>query len=496
MAEMDQWFADLVKDIVWKGVEDALGDLDGLAAPEIEKQLAKLSVGDELSASPLVAVVSKKGGIITFLVRGRFNLFGGAVAPFMRIQVRISLKPPFEIQGWDTVVGDLLIEKADLFTAQLAFGYDDGVWLGRGAFKFIPGGFGLDLLLGGIDEDGLAVAIEVDLPSPIPLGSSGLVLTGVGGSFAYNFVPSLGSAKKSGEPWDVTDYVKWAGQDPEGADLWGAKEDDDEEITVGVGLRADLGDLATLGWLLSLQPIGLAILSPGPLFILGGPGNLLNRESIALEGNVAVDIGSKTMALGLSLDASEPPKDGNLKFLEADGSLDAFFSWERPSEWYARFGTTSSPVNAKLLDALGADVFLMLGRGAVPNTDGTMRDGAFFGVGIAWGKEWDAGIVYAVARIGADAALAVGWNPLIFGGSFAIYGELGLTVWDEFGLKVVLQTDLTGYLAQPTMLKGQVNWDLDLPWPIPDVGGKIGYTIGESGGPPVLKPPLLVGTGI
>lgn len=229
---MDKWFEDLVKDTIWNAVKDALGDLDSWAS-KVEAELGKLKTGDTLSGSPLVAVVATEPGkSLTFLIRGRFNLFGGAVAPFVRIQVKVSvdnkLSPPLKIAGWDTVVGDLQIKKEDVFTAELAFGYDEGAWLGRGAFKIIPGGFGLDLLLGGIDERGLVVGIDVDLPNPIPLGSSGAVLTGVGGSFAYNFVPRLGSGvpKSSGAPWDVTDYVEWAKQDPDNPpDMGGCRKE-------------------------------------------------------------------------------------------------------------------------------------------------------------------------------------------------------------------------------------------------------------------------------
>src|SRR5215218_792761 len=92
--------------------------------------------------------------------RGRFELFGGAAQPFIRIQARVSktvdthLSPPLTIVHWDTVVGDLKIEKENVFTAELGFGYDAGAWLGCGAFKVIPAGFGLDLLLGAWANEG------------------------------------------------------------------------------------------------------------------------------------------------------------------------------------------------------------------------------------------------------------------------------------------------------------------------------------------------------
>jgi hypothetical protein len=89
---MDEWFEDLVKDIFWKGLKDALGNLDSSAASKIETELGKLKAGDKLSDPPLVAVVAaEEGKSVTFLVRGRLNLFGGAIAPFMRLQIKVSI---------------------------------------------------------------------------------------------------------------------------------------------------------------------------------------------------------------------------------------------------------------------------------------------------------------------------------------------------------------------------------------------------------------------
>lgn len=95
---------------------------------------------------------------------------------------------PITVVEWQALVGDLKISKKNVFEANLAVGYDQGVWLGRGAMKVLPAGFGLDLFLGGLSERGMMIGLDIDLPAPIPLGSTGLGLSGMGGDFAYNFV--------------------------------------------------------------------------------------------------------------------------------------------------------------------------------------------------------------------------------------------------------------------------------------------------------------------
>jgi hypothetical protein len=335
------------------------------------------------------------------------------------------------------------------------------------------------------------VGIDLHLPAPIPLGNSGAVLIGVGGDFAYNFVPRLnhGAPKTPAAPWDATDYVAWAKD--EAIDRWQPGPPD--KTAVGVGIHAGFGDITTLGWMMQLDPIGLAVLTPGPIFILGGKGKLINTNAIEAEGYVAVDIPSGSIALGLDVHA-QVPKTGEFKLVDAKGSLDAFFSFQRPGDWFVRFGTNTSPVKGHVFKALDADLFLMIGHAAVPAPDGTSHDGIFFGVGLAYGGKWKWWIVEVVARIGARVAVGIGWNPLELEGAFSIYGELGLKIW-EFGLKVVLQADLTGHVAKPTKLSGDAHFNLDLPWPIPDIDGTVAYTIGDSDGPPDLKSPLLLGSG-
>ncbi len=490
---MDDWFDHLVKDVVWKAIQDEVGSLEGQAAAAIQDKLADLNPGDKLSSSPLVQVVTTDATSLTLLVRGRFKLFGGAVAPFIRIQVRVAktvdehLDPPLTVLRWDAVAGDLQITKEGVFTAELGFGYADGAWLGRGAFRVLPAGFGLDLLLGGLDERGLMVGIDLHLPAPIPLGNSGAVLTGVGGDFAYNFVPRLNNGVPKPAGWDATDYVAWA----KNAELDRWEPGPADKTAVGIGLHAGFGDLPTLGWMMSLDPIGLAVITPGPIFILGGKGKLINTSAIEAEGYVAVDIPSGSMALGLDVHA-QVPRTGELKLLDARGSVEAFFSFQRPADWFVHFGTSTAPVKGKVFKGLDADLFLMLGHAAVTAPDGTSHDGIFFGAGLAVGESWKWWVIEVVARIGGRVAVGIGWNPLELEGAFAIYGELGLKIW-EFGFKVVLQADLTGHVPKPTKLTGDVHFNLDLPWPIPDVDGTLSYTIGESGGPPDLKSPLQLG---
>src|SRR5690606_23295128 len=130
----------------------------------------------------------------------------------------------------------------------------------------------------------------------IPLGNTGLCLKGMGGDFAYNFIPRLeGPTGPIASP-TAKDYITWA-RDKEPMNRW--DEGPITETSVGVGIRTDLGDLATKGNVLALEPIGLTVLTPGPVFVLGGIGKVLNTDSAGVEGYIVVDIASASLAAGL-----------------------------------------------------------------------------------------------------------------------------------------------------------------------------------------------------
>ena len=497
---MDEWFERLVKELIWRALVDALGELADLAEAAIEEKLQALTAGEKLSDAPLVAVVdvAEDKSWFVLVVRGRFKDVIWGASPFFRMQIKVSTdvdlhsREPLTVLEWQSVVADLQLgQKSDLVSwkAELGLGYDarTDTWLGRGALRFPEAGFGFDVLLGGLNEDG--IMIGVDVYAPIPLAASGMMLIGVGGQFAWNFAPRLngGVPKVPAAPWDAHDYVDWARSHE--IDDWSP-----QTRARGLGVRAMVGDMASCGQVLALDPTGLTVLWPGPIFVLGGQGTLIDSRTMAVEGYAAVDVPSESVALGLNLNASAPKDPAKVKLIKARGAADAFFSFQDTSAWYVRFGTSTTPIKAKVLESLDADAFVMFGHAALPplSEGGGARDGIFLGVGAAFGDKWKWHSIQVTARLGVRLAAGIGWNPFELEGVVAIYGELGLKIW-RFSFLLVLQADVIGHVPKPAELTFDVHYSLDLPWPIPNVGGHADFSLGEATGKPDLKSPLLVG---
>jgi hypothetical protein len=482
---LQDWFENLVKDIIWKALCDAYADLTSKAENEIEEYLNSLTSGKQLSPNPLVKVleVDNPPNSITFLIRGRIKLFKGVESAFMRIEVVMSKDVdlisgafPVEIIEWRTVVGDIKLSKKKVFESNIALGYDKGIWLGRGTLKILPAGFGLDVFVGGINERGAMIGLDVDLPTPIPLGGTGLALAGLGGDFAYNFVPRLESGGVPVSEPTAKDYVTWARNSE--VDRWVPGPID--QTAVGVGIRSDLRTMLDNGYCLTLEPIGLAVLTPGPIFILGGTGKLVKLNSIKAEGYLVVDIPSESLALGLGVTV-KVPESGAL--VDAHGKLDAFFSFKDPDQWYINLGSDKSPVHAKVLKGMfHGEVYFMINN-----------DQLRFGAGISIGDSWSWWVITLVARVGARVMALIGWNPLELEGGFSIFGELGIKIW-WFKFLLAGQAEVIGYTPSPTQLDFKLRYKLSLPWPIPDVEGEKSVSYSDtSPQPPPLDSPFQVG---
>jgi hypothetical protein len=472
---VEAWFASIVQGVLRRALLDAhprLQDaLDALGTPGTKPVLA---------SSPDVRVVdtSPDGSTATIEITGQQPLFGRAVTPLVRIRTVISraVSPdpenPIEIREWRAVVGDLKIQKAPTFTGALTFGWEHDHWTGRGALAIGPAGFGVDILLRALSDAGLALGIKVKLPAPIPLGPTGLALMGVGGDFAYNFEPDV--RPEVGANPTALEYVRWA---RDRHDAW--KASPIERTAVGIGLNAGLGDVASNGFLLKLAPVGLAVLIPGPVFVFGGEGAVLDTGSIKAKGYVAVDVPYGSMGLGLGATIRYPLEP--FTFVEGHGTLEGFYSFSQPSQWFVHMGTLEAPIAATIrvppLKVRG-EAFLVMDR-----------TGVHLGIEVDLAGRFDIAILAVWVHAGVSVDAMAGWDPFQLEGLFRLWGELGLSI---FGIdfRLAARAEATGRAPHPTWIQFDARVELDLPWPLPDFAGHVKVPVGEDDTVPEIAKPL------
>jgi hypothetical protein len=499
---MFDWFEKMVRDVIWKALNDAFHDLTGLGEQAIREKLQSLTAGDTLSASsPLIRVtaVDNAADTVRLLIRGAFPFDG--ITPFMRLEVAISRseidlslgEPPIRIKSWDTVLGDLRVEKKNAFDGELGFGYDNGAWMGQGGLKLLPIKAGA-AIYGGISDRGMVLGLDAEAPpgSAIPLGPTGLGLRGIGGDFAYNFVPRLEKNGIAIANPAAKDYVTWARD--HNIDRWKAGPID--KTAVGVGIRAVICTIADMGFVFELNPIGFSFFVPGGAIVLGGKGVLLRRKGFGVEGYFVVDVASASLALGagVNVEIKAPPEElgvaGFATLLKGFAQLDAFFSFSDPTAWFFDVGTEEKPCKLEVLTDVPvisilfsekAEAFLRINHHRVA-----------FGAKVEIGGQYKIGkVIVLVARLATGLTAYVGWDPLLVRAKLSVLGELGIKVW-KFGFLLTGEAAPMVYLPSPTLFSFDLKFTLDLPWPIPDIEGK--KTFGDNiATPPKILSPLLAG---
>ena len=501
---MFDWFEKLVREAIWKALNDFFHDLSNLVEDKIREKLQSLKAGDLLSTTPLIRVTGVDLAADTFqvLIRGAFTFEG--ITPFMRLEVAVSrseidlssVTSVVQIKNWIVVLGDLRIEKKSAFDGELGFGYDNGAWLGQGSLKLIPIKVGA-AIYGGISDRGMVLGLDAQIPpgAAIPLGPTGLGLRGIGGDFAYNFAARLEELGAPVTHPTAKHYVAWARNSA--IDRWQPGPID--KTAVGVGIRTVLCTIADQGFVFELNPIGLAFLVPGGAIILGGKGVLLRRKGFGVEGYFVIDVASASLALGagVNVEIKAPPEEladgGFATLLKGFGQLDAFFSFSDPTAWFFDLGTEAKPCYLEVLTDVPvinilfsekAEAYLRINHHRVA-----------FGAKVGLGGEYKIKkIIRLVARLAAALGAYIGWDPMLVRAKLSVLGELGIKVW-KFSFLLKGEATPTVYLPHPTLFTFEMKFTLDLPWPIPDVSGskKWGDDIATA---PKISSPLLAGEAI
>jgi hypothetical protein len=500
---MFDWFEKLVRETIWRALNDFFSDLTGLIEEKIREKLKSLTAGQQLSTTPLIRVtgVDEAADTVQILIRGAFPF--ESLTPFMRLEVAVSrsdidlsfASAPIKIKRWIELLGELRVTKEKAFDGDLGFGYDKGAWAGQGSLKLLPLQIGA-AIYGGLSDRGMVLGLDAQLPpaAALPLGPTGLGLRGIGGDFAYNFVARL---EKDGAPVPnpaAKDYVTWAKNT--NVDRWQPGPID--KTAVGVGIRTVICTLADQGFVFELNPVGFSFLVPGGAIILGGKGVLLRRKGFGVEGYFVIDVASASLALGagVNVEIKAPPEEladgGFATLLKGFGQLDAFFSFSDPTAWFFDLGTEAKPCYLEVLTDVPvisilfsekAEAYLRINHHRVA-----------FGAKIGIGGEYKLGIIHLIARLAVALAAYIGWDPMLVRAQLSVLGELGIKVW-KFSFLIKGEATPKVYLPHPTLFSFELKFTLDLPWPIPDIEGskKFGDDIAEA---PKISSPLRAGEAV
>ena len=289
--------------------------------------------------------------------------------------------------------------------------------------------------------------LAVDLPTGIPLFSTGAAIYGFAGLVATN----MGPDRRNGEHW----YYGWYLRDPKGVTSERKWSVQPGAFAGGVGTT--IGTATDDGFAFSAKVLLILVL-PGPQFLLQGKGSFLKarpgsqdvQQQGALEMLVVLDFPGKLFQANLAAAYSVQ------KFLTIEGGADVAFSWAPsppPGVWHVYLGEKAPPerrIRARLFDILTANSYFQLTRSQI-------ELGSW--LGMAEKYRWGPVRAWFEASISGDAL--VSWNPQSFVGSLQLVGSAGISA---FGVKVrvSLNSSVTAMGPKPWYLSMVIELSIEV----------------------------------
>lgn len=320
-----------------------------------------------------------------------------------------------------------------------------------------------------------AIYVDLELPTGIPLASTGLGIYGLAGLFALQMEPN----KLPGDMWFSIDHSKSFYHHPEQGitDLktkWIPRKG---SFAVGAGIT--LGTLSDNGYTFNGKFL-LAIVLPGPIVLLQGAASFLTKRADQQdEGKfraLAV-LDGRAGSLLIGLDAEYKKGTGG-ELIDISGSMEAFYSFNDSTAWHLYLGKNeprSLRIRALFAKLVEANAYFMLDAHQ-------LALGAWFG----YNNAWSFGPLSIRLEAWADGNALISFKPSHFHGDLWLHALVELHVFG-LGLGLSLDARIAADVFTPYHLRGEFSVGIKLPWPFKK---KIGATVILEWGPRPVAPPL------
>ncbi len=270
-------------------------------------------------------------------------------------------------------------------------------------------------------KDGVRVVVatlEVELPVPIPLGTSGLGLYGFAGLLGVN-------AERDQAPG--TSALDWylgpAHADATTLDAWTGAPDH-----WALGLGAVIGTVEG-GFLMNAK--GMVVIElPGPQLLIVMKAKILMPRLPTLGGAATgvllavIDVNPHSITIGVVAEYDAAP------LIELKVPAEAFFNLDQPSDWHLDVGglPPEQAASVKFLSEFRADGYLMIHGNGIPNFPPHPLGGFSVAAGVHAAFTWGPEPIGLYLRILAGADVGISFKPMLIAGTIALRGELHLFI--------------------------------------------------------------------
>jgi hypothetical protein len=321
-----------------------------------------------------------------------------------------------------------------------------------------------------------AVYVDVELPTGIPLGSTGLGIYGFAGLFALRMEPD----KKPDEAWFAIDHAHsfYHRAEPGITDLkhkWVPRKG---SFALGAGLT--LATYADNGYTFNGKFL-LALVIPGPIILLQGAASFLKKrgEGKSDEGlfrALAVYDG-RGGSVTLGLDAEYKTGKGG-ELIEIGGSMEAFYAFHDPTAWHLWLGR-DEPRALRIRGLFGrfveANAYFMLDAHQLA-----------LGAWCGYSNRWGFGPLGVALEAWAEGNARLSFRPGHFHGDLWMHCLVELGAFG-FSLGLSLDARIEADLFRPYHVLAELSVGIRLPRPFKK---RLEATVRLEWGPRPVAPPL------
>ncbi|MFC4635981.1 hypothetical protein ACFO3O_18865 [Dokdonia ponticola] len=292
------------------------------------------------------------------------------------------------------------------------------------------------------------VEAGLDLPTPIPLGATGLGFYSFGGLIGYNYVTDKQAVGLT-EDDSWYDYFKHPEKGVNIHKFRTPEESDDFTSAFSIGAGTVLATMGDDGFLFSTRL--MAILSLPSVFILDGRANILGDRLGMLDNTeppffAFVAIGDNSLEFGFGADYKIQKTNGAILELYAEAQAGFFFN--NANAWYINFGTREQPNTARLFkDVINLEVqaYLMLSA-----------QGMEAGARLDWEFKKRFGPVKVHAYIYVEVGGYISFERPQIGGYLAVGGGAKVDFW-IIAVEVEIDAIISAEVPKPFLLYAEVD---------------------------------------
>lgn len=300
------------------------------------------------------------------------------------------------------------------------------------------------------------IDVGFEIPTPIPLGPTGLGIYGFRGLIGSNYVATRKAAGLSDESkWYEYYKAKIAPDYREG--IQASKFEGKPGFSIGAGVS--LATAADSGKVFSAKVFFL--LSLPEVFLIEGQGAVL-KERIGLDTTVDPPfyafIAITSQSIETALGANFPiPDSGNNKgdIVQVDALIEIAFFFGNSLGWYVNFGRDlpeEKRIRARILTLFDAYFYLMLSASGIKT-----------GAGVSYKLDKKFGPLRAKLRAYIDVWGELSFKPVQVGGGMRLGGELSLTLFGV-GFSISAEAGISAEALRPFIISGYVKACVKVLW--------------------------------